>query len=80
MTYKTTDIYEAAYFQWKGIKPKKYNILGDIIEWEFAYEQVKDLQATYHNQLRDYVSNVIKLKSFATKTKQKRRRKYGITK
>jgi hypothetical protein len=26
------------------------------------------------------VSNVIKLKSFATKTKQKRRRKHGITK
>lgn len=64
--YKTTDLYEAAYFKWKGVEPVNQSLLGNIIEWEFEFDKIKDIQVEYHNNIRGYVSEIIKLKSLSS--------------
>ena len=64
MMYRTTDLYETAFYIWNNQKPAQVKKLGKIIEWAFEYnEEFRELKDKYNLQMREYVSNIVKLKA-----------------
>lgn len=64
MKYRTTDLYEAAYYVWQGLEPVETNKMGMVIEWAFEYtEEFKNAKDNYNLNIREYISNIIKLKA-----------------